>query len=856
MSSQSTLVIRTRPKTDETYLGFLIRLAEINSYDTPVWILQAANLDWKMQRLVSRERLIRINEALAELTQVEAEELERLPYQSNPKKYSVKFFDHEIESYLLVFKRQRVCVECLRESNHCRKQWEFSAVTCCPIHKVLLIEKCPACGKAMTWFRRHVSKCRCGFDWRESKVTRLPEAQCRVSLLLYRAFGLPGLPRIRSTKRNPLIDLGLSSLLNALLILAMSQERRWSNRLIFLRKNTVLENHQRLVSAFSVFENWPDNFHRFLDDLSRGKSSTEKKNLRSTFGLVYNKLYRSPSCDDELGKLLRPEFEKYILQLSDQSYLCSPRWFVQRGYSACLSRTSVSRILSLDQTAVDALISSGKLAAVVDKSGVRRQFVVQAESVERLKLQKRRYLSLKAASKVLGVSQVNVLKLVETSLITVAEDASMNDRWRFDANILQQFIKKMHCRTVPLTEGAKRLRDFNGVLDTVIVQLSKINWGIHSFVNDILSGHITPRKIFKGEHGLSALRFARQEVEAYVQEKLSHCADPLLKIDGGVMGQGFKARALYLFARKDLIKTKDELKAGVTYRLITREAIEDFKSKYIGAGILAFGAGTSIEFLVQSLKSQDVTPVSGRSIDGGPQYIFRRSDLAGLNLRRVIAANPILRSDRRPKIYSVGVEQAARILDLNKKTICNLVADGILRPYANDQDGKRGYRFNRTYIERHKEQFPDLTDLLSLRAAAERLEITIKILRERWMKTGYITYVLSKDGNKRFLCKSDVEQIADFMATVVNRSEAAAFLGVSYQNINELVRKGLVRQVANPYPKAISNMLISKSDLDKSRDNAKHARNHERSLSSHRLTSRRQKLILAGLRDRSVKSYR
>ncbi|MFZ0751365.1 MAG: hypothetical protein WAM70_18525, partial [Pyrinomonadaceae bacterium] len=127
---------------------------------------------------------------------------------------------------------------------------------------------------------------------------------------------------------------------------------------------------------------------------------------------------------------------------------------------------------------------------------------------------------------------------------------------------------------------------------------------------------------------------------------------------------------------------------------------------------------------------------------------------------------------------------------------------------------------------------------------------------ERWMKTGYITYVLSKDGNKRFLCKSDVEQIADFMATVVNRSEAAAFLGVSYQNINELVRKGLVRQVANPYPKAISNMLISKSDLDKSRDNAKHARNHERSLSSHRLTSRRQKLILAGLRDRSVKSYR
>lgn len=853
LSSQSTLVVRSRPKEDETYLGFLVRLAEINSYDTPLWILQAADLGWKIHRLVSRKGLIRINKQLAELTQVKAEALERLPYQSTPDGRSVKFFQHDIEPYLLRLDRERLCVECLKESNYCRKQWQFAAVTCCPIHKVLLIDECPACGESMTWFRGQVSKCHCGFEWRMSKVTRLPESECRVSLLLYRAFALPGLPQIRLPKKNPLIDLSVSSLLNALLVVAMSQERRWTNRLVFLRKHTILETHRSLVAAFSVFEHWPSNFHHFLNDLFRARSSGEKKTLRSIFGLVYRRLYSSPLRDNELAKLLCPEFEKYILGLSNQSYLCSARWFKQRGHSAYVSRTSVSRILSLDQTAVDALISSGRLAAVVDKSGARRQFVVQAESVERLKLQKRRYLSLKAASKGLGISQVNVLKLVEHSLVRIAEGASMDDRWRFDANILQQFVKRIRSRTVPLEESSKHLRDFNGVLDTATVQLSKINWGIQNFVNDILNCRITPRKISKGEHGLSALRFARQEVEAYVRERLSH--SPRLKIVGGVMGHGFKARSLYQFARKGLIKTKDELKAGVTYRLITREAIEDFKSKYIGAGILAFEAGTSIEFLVESLKSQNINPVSGRSIDGGPQYIFRRSDLAGLNLRRVIAASPILRS-RRPKIYSVGVEQAARILDLNKKTISTLVADGILRPYANDQNGNCGYRFNRTYIERHKAQFPDLTDLLSLRAAAERLEITIKILRERWMKTGYLPYVVSKDGNKRFLCKSNVDQIAGFMAKVVNRSEAAAFLGVSYQDINKLVHKGLVRKIANPYPKAISNILISKSDLDKLRGNTKHARNHARSLSSHRLTPRRQKLVLAGLRDRSVKSYR
>jgi hypothetical protein len=855
LSSQSTLVVRTRPKEDETCLGFLARLAEINSYCSPLWILNAAHLDGQVHRLVFRKRSIRINERLTKLMQVDAEEIEHLFYQSNPDRYAVKFFDHDIEPYLLRLDRQRVCVECLKQSNYCRKQWDYAAVTCCPVHNVLLIENCQACGESLTSFRGYVSKCRCGFEWRMSKVTRLPDLECRVSLLLYRAFGLPGLPQIRLPKNNPLIDLSLTSLLNALLIVTLSQERRWSNRVIFLRNNDILQTHRSLVAAFSVYENWPANFHRFLEDLFRANSPRQKKTLRSIFGLVYSQLYRADVQDDELRKLLRPEFEKCIVNLSGQSYLCSPKWFAQRGHSSFLSITRVSRILSLDPIVVNALISSGKLAAVMTSSGRRRQFVVQTESVERLRAQKQGYLSLKAASKVLGVSQANVLKLVENSMVPIAEGTSLEDRWKFNEASLQEFVRKVRSKTLPLEQTPNRLRDFNGVLDTVTVQLSKINWGIQNLVNDILRCDLKPRKIVKLGHGLSGLRFVRQEIEAYVQEKLSR--SPQLKIAGGVMGgHGFKARALYLFARKGLIKTTDEVNGGVRCKLITGEAIEDFKSQYTSARLLAFENGTSIEFLVQSLKSRNVTPVSGRSIDGGPHYIFRRSDVAGLNLREVITSDPVLRIDRRPKIHSIGIEETAKILKLTKRTICNLVADGVLRPYAEDPEVKRRYRFNRTYIERHIGQFADLTDLLSLKAAAEQLETTIKALRARWMKTGYLPYIISKDGKKRFLRKSDVRQIAAFMETVVNRSEGAAFLGVSYQEINELVRRGLVRKVANPYPRAIPIILISKSDLEKFRGNTKHDRNHEKSLSSHRLTPRRQKLILAGLRDRSVRSYR
>ena len=44
LSAGGSLVIRARPKEDESYLGFLIRLAELNAYETPFRIIQAARL--------------------------------------------------------------------------------------------------------------------------------------------------------------------------------------------------------------------------------------------------------------------------------------------------------------------------------------------------------------------------------------------------------------------------------------------------------------------------------------------------------------------------------------------------------------------------------------------------------------------------------------------------------------------------------------------------------------------------------------------------------------------------------------------------------------------------------------------
>jgi len=212
--------------------------------------------------------------------------------------------------------------------------------------------------------------------------------------------------------------------------------------------------------------------------------------------------------------------------------------------------------------------------------------------------------------------------------------------------------------------------------------------------------------------------------------------------------------------------------------------------------------------------SHQVYPVSGKSVDGGPQYIFRRADIASLNLKELIRSFPTLRMDKRKQSQqSIDSAEAANILSVRKEVVSALVRNGVLKPCVEFPRKRDKYLFNRTYIKGHEGQFRDLADPLSLNAAAQLLNISVKVLRERWLKKDYLVYEISKDGKKKFLSKSEVERITSFTSTVVSRSGAAALLRLPWWQIQTLVSKGRLKPVANPYPRALGNQIYSRADV-------------------------------------------
>jgi len=79
-----------------------------------------------------------------------------------------------IPTYLQRTFRPQVCPLCLAEATYLRRAWDYALVTCCQKHLILLIDRCTRCCAPLSWDRRIVTRCRCGFDLRAG---RSPQVQ-------------------------------------------------------------------------------------------------------------------------------------------------------------------------------------------------------------------------------------------------------------------------------------------------------------------------------------------------------------------------------------------------------------------------------------------------------------------------------------------------------------------------------------------------------------------------------------------------------------------------------------------------------------------------------------------------------
>ncbi len=422
------LLITPKPQKDEGFISYLLRLTEANGYDTPSWILSLSGIDymelqWKFTFVFSCSEGFK---KFAKLTGNALSDLIELLYLPAPPPKNITR-DGNYNFYGAFFNRSiirphcpKVCVKCLNESRYCRRIWDCSLVTVCPLHDCLLLDICPKCKRRLKAIRNRVSVCVCGCDWSELAPDLRRKHEIAVSRRIYQLCGV--LPMDNpSNDHNPLQSLALQDFIIVLTFIAgVEEEMSWATRRP--SKSIKLRNadlHRYFTRAYQVFEHWPNNFHQFLDKKSKGDVRLNPRDgkldtaLKEEFGALFKRLYcdlREPQFD-----FLRDAFAQYL-----NNRLKTHHEDVDGFSSVPLSDhdkyitvTEARRLLKLSHDSLLDLVKTGEIAFVIRNQNRTLRYLLRLADVEGVRRNYEQALGSRELAKKLGVDHTVINRLEE-----------------------------------------------------------------------------------------------------------------------------------------------------------------------------------------------------------------------------------------------------------------------------------------------------------------------------------------------------------------------------------------------------------------------------------------------------------
>lgn len=262
--------IRVVPLVNESLRGFLMRLAERNGVSGADRILNDA-IGGARLPITTRRAL-----ALADYCRCDVPEFFQLfgiEQRSIDGSRQWRLAGEWItKDYFLRSSRPSVCPLCLAEGGFLRGQWEVTFYVACPLHSIMLVERCSSCGKGLTPHRRRIDRCNCGFQFERAELVRAsPEAELVAALVEYRIQGrafldVPKSLKLRVRTIEQFAGLDLDTLFKTLWLLGHcvgdtsrvasghGRQRLWS-----------VQASETIRRAVDLVVDWPDSLFRALE---------------------------------------------------------------------------------------------------------------------------------------------------------------------------------------------------------------------------------------------------------------------------------------------------------------------------------------------------------------------------------------------------------------------------------------------------------------------------------------------------------------------------------------------------------------------------------------------------------------
>lgn len=333
------------PIAGESLRGYLVRLADLNGYETIHWLGSRHG-----GRAIALGEKLSI-ERVAALTEVSISSLQNMSYRSNgPNQH--KFLGSTVCRRLLQLERFKFCPLCISEAPFHRAFWDLTITQVCPTHRCALLSRCPRCSAKLNWRRASISHCRCGMDFRECAIQAIDGEF--PGLLAIERFGLGDCAVLHPE----LAALTLGDLVELLLALSAYAGRRGS-RAGFLSFNyDEVPIHLHIEDGWRIARLWPEGFNRLLDQIRAARPAS--RSIARSLGPIYNQT----AAKRQTGRfwpILHGRIENYVHSRWEGALVARKHRIVRIDGMAAITVNEAARRLGRGYRFTRTLLDEGKL---------------------------------------------------------------------------------------------------------------------------------------------------------------------------------------------------------------------------------------------------------------------------------------------------------------------------------------------------------------------------------------------------------------------------------------------------------------------------------------------------------------
>lgn len=574
-----------RPFVDESPIGYLIRVAQENSYKRVNWLYS----DDSSRFMLTPHRLL---EDLLEAHWSGFGEVSD----------SVKEIC-SLEISNLSFTYMRFCPKCLQEQKYHRVRWYLVGTAICLGHECWLVDKCPKCHSNISFTAGlSISECTCGASLLDAEVHRAPESAIRFARFFE---GLPA-TKAEGYVFSNVFDGSQYTLANRVKLARILV--RWSLSSSDLFHKTGNSIGLNSISAAKVTINSLSNsWFSSLDD------------FESYLITLHQKLYRDQSEGDELFRYFyKTVFREFLhpalepIKEAIQSYM-SENWihsldkrnslFVKEVIEDhnWLPLQTASRELEVPKSQIKKGVDAGYIRHQLTKHESRTSLLVHRDDVIKAKLAKASYVNSVTAASFLGVTKKQMGELAKCGLVKKETLPGAPVFGAYSLDDLQELINTLNTQlitvekdTLSLAEAVRKIG--NGVKDPFV-----------SLIQALLSGEIKA-ELSSNCIGFRRLRIDVEELKQWYATKTQFDTNAYFTMQSLRRYFQVSSDLIPQLVHKGLIR-RVSATINNRHRMISIDAVNQFKERYVLLSKLSLCSSISSAVLMKKFTSNSIFPI-------------------------------------------------------------------------------------------------------------------------------------------------------------------------------------------------------------------------------------------------------